>query len=720
MPQLIPAAAAAAAQAVSGAVYSGLTAIGVSTATAATVSMYAASITIMAVTTAAYIGPALLFRPNVPTPEQAREVRRQAIPDRVSGYGRARLGGARMLQEVAPGNNGYAVTVDAMHDGLIDGWEQIYLHDDKVTVTGGFVQAFPDLRYGKFSDLVQIETRRGLPTETAFAAVTALLPTLWPANARGDNVASLMQIAKGKSTELFRRDYPFGHPKPSAVGRLQLCWDPRLGARGTINTDADKEASATWAWTENYTLHLLDYMTNPRTGMGLPVSRFLARIDTWEASADACDADLDTLDGPIPKYHGGGAYLHSTAPADVIATILASFDGWLSADLDGNFVVEAGVYTAPTVVITEADILEMSIDYWREDEQATNEMVVSYTDPLFDYTEVETDAKRNEDDITQRGGVVRSQRFSLPWVQHNVRAQYLGKIAVSKSTSPISGTVVTTLAGLRAWGERRIRLQSPSDGEQLADLVVDILPITINPNFTVSIPFVATVPSGYSWDPETDQGTGSGTVVPPPLDPLDTPVIDDVEVIDVSGGNARLRVVIDSPEAGLTYVLQWQVDGETGWHPEAPQESVVNGALTHIDSGTVTAALLNVQVARVTAGGRMTDWSVSWPVDATVVSPMGQADNLSAYPVGSGAGGQIAMTARAPVHPDADHIVFLVGTTAVVGAATPLAPEAATSGQFANVTDTTGAGTFYVWAEAEDVANVGSGPVGPVVVVVPA
>jgi hypothetical protein len=623
MAEAIAAAASYAANAISGAVYSGLTSVGVSTGTAALVSTYAASITAVSVATLAYVGPSLLFAPKIPSPEFGRSVKRQPIPDRVSGYGRARVGGAYMLYETDGTNEGLALNVFAMHDGLIAGWldDGIYLNDQTVTVGGDtYVESGPDLRYGKLGDLVRIETRRGLPTETNYAAVTAARADVWPSNARGDGVASLMMIAKAKEKELFTRDYPNGLPLPSAVGDLQYCWDMRLGDRGAITTDADKEASPTWVGgSRNPILQLLDFMTNPETGMGLPVSRFLPNIDAWAAAANVCDEAVPlAAGGTVPRYQSGGLYLHSTAPADVIATILATCDGWMAQDATGCFTVQAGEYVEPTVVFTEAHIVGLSRQFYREDEKATNEIVISYTDPAFDYTEVETTPWRIESDIAARGDEVRSQPLSLPWVQNNSQARRLAKIAARKATAPISGTLTTTLDGLRAWSERRVRIQAPSDGETMADIVVDILPVTLNPDMTVSIPFVSCDPTAYDWTTD-EETTGAGDDVRPEPTAPETPVIDDVQPFSVTESTARLRIFIEDATVGSTYLARWRVSGETGWTNDSEQTAEAATPHPFIETGVVFAELLDVQVALITAGGRQSEWSATFTVDASVI-----------------------------------------------------------------------------------------------------
>lgn len=552
------------------------------------------------------VASSLAFRPEIPDSEFARSTRKQAIPPRLSGYGRSRIGGPYMLWEAS---GDFAYIVLAQHDGLTDAVEKLYLNDQVATVSGGYVQRGSDDRYGTGSDLVQIAYRAGLPTETRYSEIADT--TLWPTNARGDGIASLLMIAKASNKEYFLRDYPNGLPIPSTVRRLQLCWDPRLGARGTIDDDADKLASATWAWTDNPILILLDYKTAGSGGPGYDVAKFLPRISDWIAAADVCDEPVALKAGGTEKrYRAGGTYLHQTADADVTATILATCDGWFGQDIDGYYTVQAGKYYDPTVTITADHIVGMQVSQGKRDEESTNEVIVSFTDPTFDYTEVETDPIQTHNYAEP----IRSQRLSLPWVQSNAQAQRLGKIALYKAQAPISGTIVVTLDGLRAWGERRIRIQcDPSESVVMQDIVVDIQPVTLNPDFTVSIPFVSCDPTAYDWDAATEEGDGPGDDVSPNPEPIPVPVINSAyQNLDT------IAVEIATTVPGSTYVVRWRPTGSLPWTSSGQVAATYIGSDTdYVTTFSVTPDNYEVQVAYVTGGGAQSEWSTSVLVTVT-------------------------------------------------------------------------------------------------------
>lgn len=553
------------------------------------------------------VGASILTRPGIPDPEFASSNRKQTIPDRLSGYGRARIGGAFMLWEAEGAN---ALNVLALHDGKVDGFETFYLNDDIVTVSGGYVQAGTDGRYGRLSDLVQLDTRVGEATETRYSQITNT--TIWPTDARGDGIASLMMIAKSSSKEAYLRDYPNGLPLPSAVTRMQICYDARLGARSN---------PASWAWTRNPVWQLLDYMTNEQTGMGLDYTQYFApNIASWITAADVCDEAVPlAAGGTIPRYTGDGTYLHSSPPADVISTILGCMDGWLAQDTGGVFVIEAGEYNAPSVTITDAHIVGMDRQFFLEDERAVNELIISYTSAAYDYAEVESLPWRDETDILDRSGQVRSQRMSLPWVSTNSQARRLAKIAMARSVSPIRGTITTDLYGLKAYGQRRIRIQAPNDSAVMADIVVDVVSVTLNSDFTVTIPFIGTAVDSYDWNAATEEDSQPVIVRPDPSE-IPTPVLLSATY---DSGTARIEIVVEGPvDASLSYQLSWNaLDGDPPQQIEYPVP-VASGAnwVVYTTPTIPTGEIIEVAVAFITSSGAVGDYSNTLTVSTGGIS----------------------------------------------------------------------------------------------------
>lgn len=536
---------------------------------------------------------------------------KQPVAPRVSAFGRVRRGGLYVLFEAV---DKVSVDVLALLSGRSQGFVQWYLNDDAVELglnTAAGVYSPDGKKYTSDSGAtarVFIYSRLGLPTETAYAEVTALYPA-WDADHRGDGVTSMALTCRQSKAKHQSEDFPNGKPEPSVILDSQLIYDPRDG--GQVQGDKD-----TYVYSNNPALCLLAYMTDAEGGMGLDYDRhFLPAIDTWIAAADDCDLDEATEDGTEPRYRCGGSYEHDNDPGDIVKAILGTFDGFMAPRGDGAFVLWPGRYQAPTVTLTDRHVKRYSLTHYLPDERATNQYRVSFTDPNADMKKGDAGVVEDSADITARG-VIRSASLDLDWVQSASQAIRLGKRKLAREVQPLRGTITANLMGLQVLGERYVRLQL-SDNPSLADLVVEITssPEVDPTNLTVEFSWIAA-------DVDIDGGDPGGEVVIPPTpDPrptspaLDPPVIDTLTAIydDSAAGiaGARIQANITPPtiaEADVQWVIRWRKQGATDWTEEA-RDDIDDGAAVTLVTGFVAATgTIEVQVAYLTAA-QTSPWS---------------------------------------------------------------------------------------------------------------
>lgn len=411
-----------------------------------------------------------LSNPNIPTPESGSQPLKQAIPPRIRGYWDNRLAGYYMLFE---NGNRDSQDVMAFHHGKVSSIQHIYLHDQEVAVV-------PDVSLGGIGTVqtvgsdqfaggkVQVEFLMGDDSQTAAALLTgdANINGIWTGDYRGDGIAyGVLKCAAIADPETFSREYPQGLPLMSVVARCSPIWDPR-------DPDQDENDELTWAASPNPVLQLIDYLTRVDGGMGLVRTDILPDdvLALWMDEADLCDEDLG---GGNIRYRSAGWYQFDNKPEDIVNKILASCDGWMSETGDGTLSLTVGVYREPTdPPITDAHILGFSVSYGQADETTINQIEISYTDPSQKYVTTQIDPVRDEDDISLTG-VVRSTSLPLTWVQYSDQASRLGQRALLRLNPAMSGTLVTTLYGLRFLGKRWVKVQYPFVAG-LEDCVVEI------------------------------------------------------------------------------------------------------------------------------------------------------------------------------------------------------------------------------------------------------
>jgi hypothetical protein len=696
------------------------------------------------------IGVSLALKPSLPKPNDGAQSTQQNIPPCQYGYGRARIAGPYMFYGT---KNGASFDVVALVLGKVAGFVKFFLHDDEVVLNpvNGVVASTPEFSDGRYGDgKVQILTRRGLSTETAYVEMTDLFGAAWTENHRGDGTASLMLRCSATKDKDFQKYYPNQLPNPSAVIDFPAVWDPRdpnqsysnrdtwdnypewsagtyaKGARvlygGALyisrdnNNTATPDAWAYWikAWA-NPVLQIIDFVTDPVHGMGEPHSRVLPVISDLMAEADLCDQLVNTKSGVEPRYTSNGWFSFETDPAEVYGALLAACDGWTSPNGDGALALKVGVYRAPTApTLTARHIVAISPDFGVADEEACNELTIKFTSPDHKYREESGQAWRDEDDISERGKT-RSQNLQLTWVQSHSQARRLAKRTMARLNARARGSMTTTLYGLAVLGERWVRLQYP-DIDGLADVVVEITNASVDfASGRVSFNWLLVNPNEIdAWDPATEEGS-------PPPSPDDgdedtLPVPDNV-VATTSGNTAtgvRVDITFDDPlRDDLTYVVRYRLTAGPGaWVEQAVTDATADGTSVHISTTTLQAGQgYDIQVASAGTRGTRSDWSDTVTANTTGPSPSSPTDI-----VGTKDGVMAVITWTNPNDPlhSAARVWCGLSTFGAANDLTGAMYSAPSQAMTFSIQPGVGAWKFWVTSESADGAR--STPAGPVTV----
>lgn len=445
MPQAIPAAAAAVAGAFA------------TSGTIAYASIYA--VTSIALHAAVSVGLGALAQSQTPDVETQKQTRKQTRPLRYRAIGgHSRMSGPFMLRESR--GNKLALVIACCDDRLSPDGVQVYLNDDKVTLSGGFVQGMANERYGT-GDLVRLEYRVGLPTETHYGFLTPDFGPYWPSTSRGDGIASIGMLAQHRSTESFPRHFPNGIPEPSMVG-APVCFDWR-------DPTQDRFDENTWKVSWNPVVWLV-HVEWSRHGRNW--DRCIApQLTELAAQADICD---EVVEGEA-RYRVAGNYPVNLTPDAVRGNLLASMDGWMSVNGKGELIILAGRYTEPDFTITGEHIEGYSWRAWQQAEDAVNELVVSYTSAEHDFSDVEAGTYAKD----EPNPLGKSEALSLPWVPSAKQAMRLAARKMTRLDAERRGQVRTTMFGLNALGKRYIRVQN-EELSSMADVVCEVMNVEID------------------------------------------------------------------------------------------------------------------------------------------------------------------------------------------------------------------------------------------------
>lgn len=674
------------------------------------------------VTSAIGLGLSLLFtpRPKTPAPENGAIVVQQSLPYRIYGYGTSRIAGALVFKEQENGVLGY---IAVLNGHKVSGFRAFYLNDDRVTIpsSGGlFNGTVATGEAGRYGGTIKIDTRRGEAPETAYSLITTSFSDVWTANHRGDGCASLAMTCASVSSQYFSLYYPYGAPQPSAVVDQALCFDPRDGTQSLADP-------ATWKFTTNPIIALIHFECHSDYGPKRDYARAIAPVlSQWIQEANICDELVPKRTGGTEKrFTINGWITTEQERRTAVQSILQTCDGWICERGDGTIWPWVGKYRAPTVWLTDDDILGLQMQRGIPSDERVNRLTAKFTSPDADYTTLETAPMIDSADQVARSGPPRSAQLDLPWVHSIGQASRLQKREYLKQQQAISGKLTLRLSGVNACYERWIGIQSNSIPLLANAIVENRKPEIMLMGARCELSFVQSGPQIEVYDATTDESPPPYIPQRPPSSGVPAPA--NVSVVatqtnDTTGGaTVSLSVSWDAAINNgavwfATYIIQYRINGSTSasdWVKTTVSTYTVNAGRITASTGIVPAdASLEVQVTTA-AGVASSSQVVSTGLSFTAP---GSPTLLTA----TGGSGSASLSCKAPNSSNHAYIQFYraahgasFASAVAVGGHVNGAPNST-----ATFVDTVAAGTYDYFATASNSSSNASSPAGPAVATV--
>lgn len=648
----------------------------------------------------------LLLAPSMPKPEASQTQKKEPRPVRTKGIGTRRVYGKVMFWDTNA--NGETVDVLAFLSGRSHAMRQPYLNDDKVTITGGIVQQLSDGAYE--TGRVRAGFNMGLATETAFPAVVAALPGIWTTNHRGDGITSGYLIKQPVKSKNYLKVYPQAdNTVLSAVFDMAYLFDPRDPSMDAYDPSTWVKASPLL---DNPVLGLLWYLLTDR-GADYD-TQILPVIDYWIAAANHCDELVPLKGGGTERrYRCCILYDMTAEPAQVIAEILKTFDGWYAQDELGRYIVYSGRYYEPTVTIGPAQIVNARHQGFVEDEDFINEITITYVSADHDYNEPDTTPWRDEDDISERGAT-NSTSFAPQSPSHSQNRR-LAKRVMARQNASDRGTITTNYEGMSVIGQRFIWLDHVEAGTTFYTGPAEI---TTSPekdmeSLGVTFDWVRVDPNIDAWNPATEEGE------PAPVEdriapaPLETPTISTaVAELDATGTGARIRITVEGYDrSDITWYARWRSTTDASWNEQEYSDIDPGPSALLVTSVVPTGIAVDVAVAYSTGDGRVSEWS---PSSTVSTSTAGLAPSPATELTATGAAGSATVAWRNPTTSNFGFVRVYRGTMNVFSSASQIGSDITGGlGQVQQITDTVSVGTYYYWVRAYSSAGIAAAATGP-------
>lgn len=357
-----------------------------------------------------------LTRPNIgassakPQPNVVQFNIREPVGARRRHYGEVRVGGTVVFFRV-DGGTLYRVVVHGV--GPVSSIEGVYIVRQPVTLDGsGVVQEAQYTVEG--TPRLTILTRDGQDPSTAYSDITAVWDT-YTSTARLDGLVTSLTIAEQVPAEYSLTTYP----DPDLQIQLQIksseVYDPRTGLT---------------AYSDNAALCIADFLTNAD---GMNLSGLVDYTDL-EARADKADESVAlAAGGTTARWRIAGSYAFNEQPTAVLRRMLDACGGDVRVTPQGKLRVLVGEWTAPTLILEDADVLEFSqIDDGPDPNARFTEMPFTYVDPDLNFQQVTGDPWNSTALASSYGATITGDLQDFDMCPNHSQARRAAKIKTSR------------------------------------------------------------------------------------------------------------------------------------------------------------------------------------------------------------------------------------------------------------------------------------------------
>ena len=209
-------------------------------------------------------------------------------------YGLRQVGISRVFVESSGATNTNLYIAGVLCEGGdagIESIDAIYIDDKLVTwsgaLTDGTVRTVGSADTNFYKDgasLISVQGFYGLDNQSTSSLLDE--STNWDSNYKLSGVA----YVAFKFT--WNQDAFNGLPDVKVTLKGKKIYDPRLDSTKGGSGSHRESTSSTWAYSNNSSLILLDYLRNSRYGKGLPTSAFETNYDSFKSSANTCDTQV--------------------------------------------------------------------------------------------------------------------------------------------------------------------------------------------------------------------------------------------------------------------------------------------------------------------------------------------------------------------------------------------------------------------------------------------
>jgi len=356
---------------------------------------------------------------------------KQPLISRKIVYGRQKVSGGIVYMKTT-GKSEFLHMIVAIASNELNSIEKIFFNDDELTLDGSGNVTAPEQYVGKAQLLTGLGADDQASNETIKLNTGGFNSTSGLSDSDRFRGIAYIYAKLTYDTDAF----PNGIPNISAIVQGKKVLDTRTSAT---------------AFSSNPVLILRDYLTDTKYGLGSAATE----IDTtsFNAAANVCDEDVAlaaAAGGTENRYEAHGVIDTENQPKQIIEEILSSMAGALYYS-GGKWYVKAGAYSAPSVTITEDDLMgAITINTKpsrRDNFNAVKGVFLPAEEGNFqptDYAPITSSTFETEDNGEQV-----FTNLDLPFTQSSSMAQRIAKINLFKARQQLTMTLPCKLTAFK-------------------------------------------------------------------------------------------------------------------------------------------------------------------------------------------------------------------------------------------------------------------------------
>ena len=489
-------------------------------------------------------------------------------------YGKRQVGLTRVFVESSGSDNQYLYVAGVLCEGGgagITAIDEVYVDDKLVTFDGALTDgtlrgvSSSDANYYKDGEsLISIQGFFGLDNQSASSLLDET--TNWTTDHKLSGLAYVALRFK------WNQDAFSGLPEVRVTVRGKKIYDPRLDSTKGGSGSHRQDDPTTWAYSNNSSLVLLDYLRNSRYGKGLPNDAFETNYDSFKTSANTCDTQVTPYSGAVSNINlfETNAVLDSEKKVlENVRELLVPMRAIFNYTQGKYKVIIEGTGSSQLLLTKDNVVSEVKLQGENKNEKY-NRVVGTFTNPEKDYQSDTVSYPPYDDSaldpadqhatmLSEDNNTLLERSFDMIHVTSPYQAEEICENILKRSRNNLKAEVTVTSEALNlSIGDI---VTATYDTAGFSAKPFRVMSLSINSDSTVTLGLEEHQDNFYTWEEKGEAPTIADTILPNPfsVSPPASVTLDD-QLIEYSDGVVITALDVTIGASPDSFVDYYQVE----------------------------------------------------------------------------------------------------------------------------------------------------------------